>query len=42
MPECFRLARPRAVRGQGVSGIQCTDEQRLLSDNWIPPNNARE
>jgi hypothetical protein len=31
MPERFRQARPRAQRGQGVSGIQCDDWQFVLA-----------
>ena len=42
VPECFRLARPRALRGQSVSGLQSGAWQFTSMELWIPAYNPRE
>jgi hypothetical protein len=37
MPEGFRHARPRAKRGQGVSGIQMTIDGIVLDSRFVVP-----
>jgi hypothetical protein len=42
MPECSRQARPRAMRGQGVSGIQLISGESRDWEFWIPAESTRE